>query len=647
MEVSSDRRQSQAPVDTIPLPPGWEARRDANGRIFYLNHNTRTTTWHRPQVDDTSSTTNVERPADNISENRPVSQRPTTGSTTVTTTSPTATTPTTTTPSAANTSIPNARRLPSRRHVSNRDVEPVAGSTTASPRIELLTTGEDEEPLPPGWQKARAPNGRIFFVDHNSQGTSWLDPRTGQETPQPEQDTDPASPGFDAAYQSPVDDTGAATLNETEANAYLGPLPEGWERRVSDNGRPFFVDHNNRRTQWEDPRLSQYVGPRLRLERTYKAKYDNFRANLRVPPNLPNKVDIEVRRSDILQDAFNVVMPTPDVNLLKSRLWISFRGEQGLDYSGVKREFFWLLSKAMFNPYYGLFMYSAADSYTLQINPNSAMAEPNHLQWFYFIGRITGMAVFHGYLLDGFFVRPFYKLMLDKELTLKDMECTDVEYYNSLQYILENDVTDLDMHFVANDADLFGKPVETELAPGGATKKVNNENKEEYVKLLIDYRLKGRIGDQMQWFMNGFTEFIPRQLLKDFDEHEMELLLGGIQNIDVVDWRENTEYRNGYTPNHVTIVNFWKLVYLMSNHQRTRLLQWVTGTSKLAANGFRDLQGSNGPQRFTIQLWSDSNHLPQAHTCFNRLELPPYERYDELREKIFKALEMGREFGTD
>ena len=48
-----------------------------------------------------------------------------------------------------------------------------------------------------------------------------------------------------------------------------------------------------------------------------------------------------------------------------------FDGEIGLDYGGVAREWFYLLSKEMFNPYYGLFEYSATDNYTLQINPNS------------------------------------------------------------------------------------------------------------------------------------------------------------------------------------------------------------------------------------------------------------------------------------
>ena len=35
------------------------------------------------------------------------------------------------------------------------------------------------------------------------------------------------------------------------------------------------------------------------------------------------------------------------------------------------------------------------------------------------------MAVYHGKLLDGFFIRPFYKMMLGKSIELKDMESVD------------------------------------------------------------------------------------------------------------------------------------------------------------------------------------------------------------------------------
>ena len=51
----------------------------------------------------------------------------------------------------------------------------------------------------------------------------------------------------------------------------------------------------------------------------------------------------------------------------------------------------------------GAFSLSSAprDNYTLQINPNSGLCNEDHLSYFTFIGRVAGLAVFHGKLLDG------------------------------------------------------------------------------------------------------------------------------------------------------------------------------------------------------------------------------------------------------
>ena len=64
--------------------------------------------------------------------------------------------------------------------------------------------------------------------------------------------------------------------------------------------------------------------------------------------------------------------------------------------------------------------------------------------------------------------------------------------------------------------------------------------------------------------------------------------------------------------------------------------QFVTGTSRVPMNGFKELYGSNGPQLFTIEKWGNPNSYPRAHTCFNRLDLPPYESYQQLRERLIR-----------
>jgi E3 ubiquitin-protein ligase NEDD4 len=89
----------------------------------------------------------------------------------------------------------------------------------------------------------------------------------------------------------------------------------------------------------------------------------------------------------------------------------------------------------MFDPQYGLFEYSAADTYTLQINPYSGV-NPEHLNYFMFIGRVVGMAIFHRRFLDAYFISSVYKRMIGKEMTLKDLESVDPELYRSLSWSL-------------------------------------------------------------------------------------------------------------------------------------------------------------------------------------------------------------------
>uniref|UniRef100_A0A8D3CYF4 E3 ubiquitin-protein ligase n=1 Tax=Scophthalmus maximus TaxID=52904 RepID=A0A8D3CYF4_SCOMX len=554
------------------LPPGWEEKRDSKGRRYYINHNSRATTWTRPLIQKTSE----------------AAAAPPSGS--------------------------------------GSSQSPTPSQSTISPEVSPQHTPSPEATsgfLPAGWEVRSAPNGRPFFIDHNTKTTSWEDPR----------------------LKIPVNMRKRPSLDPAD----LGPLPPGWEERVHSDGRIFYIDHNTRATQWDDPRLqnSAITGPAVPYSRDYKQKYDYFRKKMKKPADIPNRFEMKLRRNAVLEDSYRRILSVKRADLLKARLWVEFEGEKGLDYGGVAREWFFLMSKEMFNPYYGLFEYSATDNYTLQINPNSGLCNEDHLSYFKFIGRVAGMAVYHGKLLDAFFIRPFYKMMLQKPITLQDMESVDSEYFNSLMWILENDPTDLDLRFTI-DEELFGQTHQHELKLGGAEIVITNENKKEYIHLVMQWRFVNRIQKQMTAFKEGFFELVPQDLIKIFDENELELLMCGLGDVDVNDWRENTKYKNSYCSNHVVIQWFWKTVLLMDAEKRIRLLQFVTGTSRVPMNGFAELYGSNGPQLFTIEQWGTRDKLPRAHTCFNRLDLPPYESFEELREKLHIAIENAQGFdGVD
>lgn len=583
------------------LPPGWERRTDNFGRTYYVDHNSRTTTWKRPTLDQTESergqqrqnVTDAERRQHRgrtLPDDRPMSPTLSPANNTITVNAPNGA------PAVTGTSAVSMA---------------ATGATTAG-------LGE----LPPGWEQRLTPEGRPYFVDHNTRTTTWVDPRRQQ---------------YIRTY-------GPNTTVQQQPVSQLGPLPSGWEMRLTNTARVYFVDHNTKTTTWDDPRLPSSLDQNVpQYKRDFRRKVIYFRSQpaLRI---LPGQCHIKVRRDHIFEDSYQEIMrQTPED--LKKRLMIKFDGEEGLDYGGVSREFFFLLSHEMFNPFYCLFEYSAHDNYTLQINPNSGI-NPEHLNYFKFIGRVVGLGVFHRRFLDAFFVGALYKMMLHKKVILQDMEGVDAEFFRSLNWTLDNDIEGiLDLTFSAEE-ERFGELVTVDLKPGGRDIEVTNENKKEYVELITEWKIYKCVEEQFKAFMDGFNELIPEDLVNVFDERELELLIGGIAEIDVEDWKKHTDYR-GYQESDEVIQWFWKCISEWDNEQKARLLQFTTGTSRIPVNGFKDLQGSDGPRRFTIEKAGEPNQLPKSHTCFNRVDLPPYVDIESLKQKLSMAVEETVGFGQE
>ncbi|XP_030281499.1 NEDD4-like E3 ubiquitin-protein ligase WWP2 isoform X1 [Sparus aurata] len=541
-----------------PLPPGWEKRVDQRGRYYYVDHNTRTTTWQRPTAE---SVRNYQQWQSQRSQ------------------------------------LQGAMHQFSQRFLYQPSGAPVENDPLG--------------PLPPGWEK-RQDNGRIYFVNHNTRTTQWDDPRT------------------------------QGMIKEH-------PLPPGWEMKYTAEGVRYFVDHNSRTTTFKDPRPGFESGSRQggspgAYDRSFRWKYHQFRF-LCHSNALPSHVKISVSRQTLFEDSFQQIMNVKPYDL-RRRLYIIMRGEEGLDYGGIAREWFFLLSHEVLNPMYCLFEYAGKNNYCLQINPASSI-NPDHLTYFRFIGRFIAMALYHGKFIDTGFTLPFYKRMLDKKPTLKDLESIDPEFYNSIMWVKENNLEECGVElYFAQDMEILGKVSTHQLKDDGENELVTEENKEEYISLLTDWRFTRGVEEQTKAFLDGFNEVVPLEWLRYFDEKELELMLCGMQEIDLTDWQKNTIYRH-YTKNSKQIHWFWQVVKEMDNEKRIRLLQFVTGTCRLPVGGFTELIGSNGPQKFCIDKVGKETWLPRSHTCFNRLDLPPYRSLEQLREKLLFAIEETEGFGQE
>ncbi|CAI5646705.1 unnamed protein product [Oreochromis niloticus] len=581
-------------VNTGPLPPGWEQRVDQNGRLYYVDHVEKKTTWERPEplppgwerrvdqmgrvyfVDHITRTTTWQRPTVETVRNYEQWQHQ------------------------------RSQLQGAMQQFNQRFIFGAQDQATATQNKEYDPLG----PLPQGWEKRTDSNGRVYFVHHPTRSTQWEDPRT------------------------------QGLLNEK-------PLPEGWEMRFTVDGIPYFVDHTRRTTTYIDPRTGKSSlenGPQITYVRDFKAKVQYFRFWCQQLA-MPQHVKINVTRKTLFEDSFQQIMSF-NAQDLRRRLWIIFPGEEGLDYGGVSREWFFLLSHEVLNPMYCLFEYAGKDNYCLQINPASYI-NPDHLKYFRFIGRFIAMALFHGKFIDTGFSLPFYKRILNKPLTLHDLESIDPEFYNSLMWIKDNDIEECGLEmFFSVDKEILGEISTHELKPGGGDIQVTEENKEEYIRLVAEWRLSRGVEEQTQAFFEGFNEVLPQQYLQYFDAKELEVMLCGMQEIDLVDWQRNTIYRH-YARSSKQIVWFWQLVKEMDNEKRMRLLQFVTGTCRLPVGGFNDLMGSNGAQKFCIEKVGKENWLPRSHTCFNRLDLPPYKSYEQLKEKLMFAIEETEGFGQE
>ncbi|XP_068437387.1 NEDD4-like E3 ubiquitin-protein ligase WWP1 [Clinocottus analis] len=589
VDGAKPRQQAPNAGASDPLPPGWEQRKDPHGRTYYVDHNTRTTTWERPQplppgwerrVDDRGRIYYVDHNTRTTTWQRPTME-----------------------------SVRNFEQWQSQRSQLQGAMHQFNQRYLYSASM-MSAENDPLGPLPPGWERRVDSNDRVYFVNHSTKTTQWEDPRT------------------------------QGLQNED-------PLPEGWEIRYTREGVRYFVDHNTRTTTFSDPRTgksSVTKGPQIAYERSFRWKLAHFRY-LCQSNALPSHVKITVSRQTLFEDSFQQIMALKPYDL-RRRLYVIFRGEEGLDYGGLAREWFFLLSHEVLNPMYCLFEYAGKSNYCLQINPASAI-NPDHLSYFCFIGRFIAMALFHGKFIDTGFSLPFYKRMLNKKLILKDLESIDPEFYNSLIWIRDNNIEEcgLEMYFSV-DMEILGKITSHDLKPDGTNVLVTEENKEEYISLMAEWRFSRGVEGQTKAFLDGFNEVVPLQWLQYFDEKELEVMLCGMQEVDLQDWQRNTVYRH-YTRNSKQIIWFWQLVKEVDNEVRLRLMQFVTGTCRLPLGGFAELMGSNGPQKFCIEKVGKDTWLPRSHTCFNRLDLPPYKSFDQLKEKLLFAIEETEGFGQE
>ena len=343
---------------------------------------------------------------------------------------------------------------------------------------------------------------------------------------------------------------------------------------------------------------------------------------------------INIRRNNLIEDALNELSKN-DIKL-QNPIKVRFIGEQGVDEGGVRKEFFLLFIRQIFDPNYGMFNY----------NQKTRLYWFNHFTFepkikYELIGIIFGLAIYNNIILDVKFPITVYRKLLGLKPTLEDMKECDPELYKNLKFLKEtkdeNLKEDLDTDFTVVD-DKFGEKVVYNLKPDGDKIQVDINNKDEYVDLYLDWYFNISIKEVFTSFERGFYRVFSRDLSKILGPEELELIICGTQILDFNELKRVCKYEE-YKKDSQTIKDFWEVLLTFNEEEKKKFLSFVTGSDRAPIDGLGSfpITRSNGG--------SDTEQLPSAHTCFNNLILPDYKNKEKLKQKILNAINYSEGFG--
>ena len=343
---------------------------------------------------------------------------------------------------------------------------------------------------------------------------------------------------------------------------------------------------------------------------------------------------INIRRKNLIEDTLNEVSK-PGIKL-QNPIKVKFIGEQGVDEGGVRKEFFLLFIRQIFDPDYGMFSY----------NKKTRLYWFNHYTFepkikYELIGKIFGLAIYNNIILDVKFPIAVYKKLLGINPSLEDMKECDPELFNNFTFLLssqdKNLKEELETDFTVID-DKFGEKLVIPLKYNGENIMVDLDNKEEYVDLYLDWYFNKSIQEVFNSFERGFYCVFNRDLSKILSPEELELIICGTQTLDFNELKKVCRYEE-YTKDSETIKYFWEILLEFNEEEKKKFLSFVTGCDRAPIDGLGSLPItiSNGG--------SDLNQLPSAHTCFNNLILPDYKDKEKLKKNILIAINYSEGFG--
>ncbi|BAE58012.1 unnamed protein product [Aspergillus oryzae RIB40] len=367
---------------------------------------------------------------------------------------------------------------------------------------------------------------------------------------------------------------------------------------------------------------------------------------------------LRVRRDCLVDDSLRSVSEVVGSSQeeIKKGLRIEFVGEEGVDAGGLRKEWFLLLVREIFDPHHGLFIYDE-DSQFCYFNPYCFESS----EQFFLVGVLLGLAIYNSTILD-INLPPFaFKKLLaaapqttgpQPATTRSTYKCNldDLAEYRpplakGLQALLdfEGDVAETFCYDFVAQMDRYGEVVAVPLCTGGDKRPVTNANRREFVDLYVHYLLDTAVTRQFEPFKRGFFTVCGGNALSLFRPEEIELLVrGSDEPLDVASLRAVATYDNWSDPRPemVPVVQwFWDFFEHTQPQAQRKILSFITGSDRIPAMGATSLIIR------VACLGDDSSRFPTARTCFNMLGLYRYTTREQLEQRLWGAVLNSEGFG--
>lgn len=368
---------------------------------------------------------------------------------------------------------------------------------------------------------------------------------------------------------------------------------------------------------------------------------------------------LKVRRDCLVEDSLKGISESVGtMEDIKKGLRVEFAGEDGIDAGGLKKEWFLMVAREVFDPNHGLFIYDE-DSQYCYFNPNSFESSEE----FYLVGVLLGLAIYNSTILDVslppyvfrkliYFAPQYGKNGIDNRprppfrRSLEDLALIRPALTRGLQKLLdfEGNVGETFCRDFVAEIDRYGEKMTVPLCTNGENRPVTNSNRKEFVDLYVKHILDTSVTRQFEPFKRGFYTVCAGNALSLFGPEEIELLVcGSVEPLDVQALKAVAIY-DGWGQNNaaeldIVVKWFWAFFEKITPEEQRMLLSFITGSDRIPAMGATSLTIK------VVCLGEDCNRFPVARTCFNQICLWRYRRREKLEQMLRRAVTESEGFG--